>query len=111
MQRRKMAGLILLGATSVFLAGCGGGSDGDGGADSLWPAYQATAQGMSFAEVRGLVGFDVNERTEDLGEEVLYTWQVGKGTENPEFLTVQFKSGRAAGKVYGSTNRHESEFW
>lgn len=73
MQRRKMAGLILLGATSVFLAGCGGGSDGDGGADSLWPAYQATAQGMSFAEVRGLVGFDVNERTEDLGEEVLYT--------------------------------------
>lgn len=67
--RRKMLARVASGAAAgVALAACGGGGGGDdssGNAQALRSAYAKLRDGMTVADVEGLVGFPANDwRTE-----------------------------------------------
>ena len=113
MKRRLFSGVALALGASVLLAACGGGGDGEvePGAGSLSAAYARINHLMTFQQVRDVVGFDYNAGVEDLGTEISYSWQTGKGTTTPELLTVKFENGGATGKIHVTTTRTDSKFW
>lgn len=57
------------------------------------------------------MGVDYNAGMQDYGGEVTYAWQVGKGTNKPEILTVQFRNGAADGKIYETPGKEEFKYW
>jgi hypothetical protein len=112
MNRRKWAGFALAAASSFALVACGGGGGGDDVPTiDLYSAYTSVDQGMTYKQVRDIVGVDYNAGTQDYGSEVNYAWQIGKGTSKPEMLTVQFRNGAAYGKIYEAPGKEEFKYW
>lgn len=110
MKRRLFAGFVL--AVPFFLTACGGGGGGEETPTvDLYSAYTSVSQGMTYQEVRDVVGVDYNAGKQDYGAEVTYAWQVGKGTNKPEILTVQFRNGAAFGKIYETPGKEEFKYW
>ena len=73
------------------LAGCGGGSGGDTSPD-LSAAYDQVTQGMSYAQVRNIVGFEYNNGKTGPSSEVTFSWTDKTGTAATQFLSVAFNA-------------------
>lgn len=111
MNRRNFAGVALAFVSTFVLVACGGGGDDDAPTVDLYPAYKSVDQGMTYKQVRDIVGIDYNAGTQDYGSEINYSWQVGKGTSKPELLTVQFRNGAVFGKIYETPGKEEFKYW
>lgn len=91
MNTRRNLCIALGVAAAAALAGCGGGGGGDSTPD-LSAAYDAVTQGMSYAQVRDIVGFDYNAGRNDSVSEVTYSWTDKAGTAATQFLSVSFNA-------------------
>jgi hypothetical protein len=77
-QRRPFLAALVI-ATGSWLAGCGGGDENYQSPD-LDAAYEAIAEGMSYAHVRGIVGSDPVSQVADGDKVQLYRWESGRET-------------------------------
>lgn len=109
MKRRLFAGASLVGVAALVLTACGGGGGSD--AVTLAAAYGQVSKGMTYAQVRDIVGYEYNGGKQEFPTEVTYSWQSGNGTATPALLSVKFENGGATGKIYVDTTRNDSLFW
>jgi len=119
--RRVVVRLLTVSTLALGLPACGGGSSSatgneNGGAGSangdLYAAFDLIGKGMSYEQVRDIVGSDFNNGKDDFGgQDVHYKWVAGKGTVNVTLLTVQFKNGGAVAKIVGGNKGNNSKFW
>lgn len=89
---------------AVTLVACGGGSDGPGGGpgDDLYAAYEKVGPGMSYDQVRDIVGQNHNNGQDETPEWVRYGWIENKDNANVTLLYVQIKRGGGVrGKFIG----------
>lgn len=111
MLRRKIVLIAASAAYALTLAACGGGGgDGDTGT-SLSAAYEKVGQGMTYSQVRDIVGYEYNAGRQEVSDEITYQWKAGEGTQKPEILSVRTTSGKVTGKIYVTPGRNESKFW
>ncbi|MBQ0921752.1 hypothetical protein KBW71_25240 [Hydrogenophaga aromaticivorans] len=78
-RQRRLFLAAMVTATGSWLVGCGGGDD-DHRSPDLEAAYEAIAEGMSYAHVRGIVGSDPLSQVADGDKVQLYRWESGEGT-------------------------------
>lgn len=88
---RRQVLLAITTSTAALLAACGGGGGG-GTEPDLSAAYDSVTQGMSYAQVRDLVGFEFNAGKNEAPSEVTYSWTDKPGTAATQFLSVAFNS-------------------
>lgn len=88
--RRKLCFALSL-ASAVLLSGCGGGGGG-GTEPDLSAAYDAITQGMTYAQVRDVVGYEYNAGRNGSASEVTYSWTDKAGTAATQFLSVAFNA-------------------
>lgn len=112
--RRATIKMFAVSALALGLSACGGGSDGDTGSSNgdLYAAFDKTAQGMTYEQVRDIVGFEYNHGKDDFqGDEIHYKWITGKGTTSVVILQVNFTKGKASAKIVGGYKGNFSKFW
>lgn len=114
--RRTAIRLLAVSALALGLAACGGGGGSDNSAGSangdLYAAFDLIGQGMSYDQVRDIVGFEYNAGKDDFGNTDLhYKWTTGKGTANVALLSVGFKNGGAVSKIVAGNRGNNSKFW
>jgi hypothetical protein len=112
-----MLKLVAVSALTWGLSACGGGGDSSSSSDGsangdLYAAFELINQGMSYEQVRDVVGFDYNDGKDDFGgSDLHYKWVTGKGTADVALLQVGFKNGGAVSKIVGGSRGHNSKFW
>lgn len=83
--------------TAVFAAAittaCGGSGDPPATSTDLYGAYDVIGGGMSFTQVRVLVGMDPVNNTGDGPGTTLHTWETDRGTYKFTTLFVTFVDG------------------
>lgn len=108
--RRKL-GLLLAGAGTAFLTGCGGGGGSDNTRD-LSVAYDGVTQGMSYAQVRDLTGYEYNAGKIEAPSETTFSWSNNENSQAVQLLTVSFDgAGGANLKIIQTPTRNESLSW
>jgi hypothetical protein len=102
---RFLKSFFLMVLASAFLVACGGGGGSDTGTGSagsanLLAVYDKTTAGMTYEQVKALVGYAHNNGDTISGTSTAYKWSSGSGT-GLELLQVSFENGGGARlKVY-----------
>lgn len=111
--RRQFARIASISAISFGLAACGGGSDSptDSANGDLYLAFEKIDQGMSYEQVRDIVGFEYNNGKDDFTSEVHYKWGTGKGTASYAILSVTITKSGVKAKLVGGYKGNNSKFW
>ena len=114
--RRVAVRLLAVSTLALGLSACGGGSSDDGGTASangdLYVAFDLVGAGMSYEQVRDIIGSDYNAGKDDYqGKEVHYKWETGRGGANYVLLSVNFTNGKTTAKIIGGYKGSNSKFW
>lgn len=112
--RRQFARIASISAISFGLAACGGGSDSptDSANGDLYVAFDKVDQGMSYEQVRDIIGSDYNAGKEDYqGTQIHYKWETGRGSANYVLLSVNFTNAKVSAKIVGGYKGSNSKFW
>lgn len=93
---RILKTLFTIVLTSIFLVACGGGTDtstaNSGGVGNLVAAYSKINGGMSYQQVRDIVGFDYKQKSVIGTYSTSYVWQAGNiGQSDFATLTIEEK--------------------
>lgn len=97
----------------VLLAACGGSSDPPTASTDLYGAYDVIEGGMSFTQVRTLVGgLDPVRSTGDGPGTTLHTWETDRGTYKYTTLFVTFVDGKGVVRkvITGSGGNQSQSF-
>ncbi|MBL8388163.1 MAG: hypothetical protein JNK17_08120 [Hydrogenophaga sp.] len=111
--RRRVIAFLAVSATALGLSACGGGGGGSDSADGdLYAAFDKIDQGMSYEQVRDIIGFDYNAGKDDFrGTRIDYKWESGKGSSQYTVLSVTLDNGRTSGKIVVGYKGNNSKFW
>lgn len=111
--RRRVIAFLAVSATALGLSACGGGGGGSDSADGdLYAAFDKIGQGMSYEQVRDIIGFDYNAGKDDIqGRHISYKWESGRGSAQYVLLSVTIENGRTTGKIVGGYKGNNSKFW
>lgn len=96
--------------TAVFLVSCGGGSSDTSSANSgrsgeLVAAYAKINGGMSYQQVRDIVGFDYKQKSVIGAYSTSYVWQAGNiGQSDFATLSIEEKGKGVSYKSISSIN-------
>jgi hypothetical protein len=95
---------------AIFLCACGGSGGAPASSADLYGAYGVTEGGMSFAQVRAIVGSDPARITGDGPGTTLYAWETDRGTYKFTTLFVTFTDGKGVvRKVITGPNGNQSQ--
>ena len=96
---------------AIFLLGaCGGSGDPPEASTDLYGAYDVIEGGMSFTQVRTLVGLEPVRSTADGPMVTMHTWETDRGTYKFTTLFVTFVEGEGvARKVITGPNGNQSQ--
>jgi hypothetical protein len=102
---RFLKSFLLMVLASAFLVACGGGGEdpitgGGGGGTNLNAVYDQLTRGMTYEQVKGLVGYAHNGGETSGGQGTNYKWTSGDGTINFCILSVQIGGSGAVSTVY-----------
>lgn len=113
LSRRRALVIMSVSALAFGLTACGGGGGGsDTAAGDLYAAFDKIDQGMSYEQVRDIVGYEYNDGKDDYqGNEVHYKWVSGKGTVEVTVLSVHISNGRCNAKIVVGNKGNNSKFW
>ena len=95
------------GGSSVERSTVGGSVNVD-----LYAAFELLEKGMTYEQVRVIVGSDYNNGKNDFGGgDIHYQWLVEKSPVDVSLLSVQFKNNSAVGKMVNGKSGNSSKFW
>jgi hypothetical protein len=103
---RFIKNFLLMVLASAFLVACGGGGSdpvaGGGGSGSvnLNAVYDKLTRGMTYDQVKGLVGYAHNGGEQASSSGTNYKWNSGQGTVAYCILSVEIGGGGATSAIY-----------
>ena len=112
--RRHAIAFLAISAASLGLSACGGGGGGssDSANGDLYAAFDKIERGMTYEQVRDIVGGEYNAGKDDIqGVRVDYKWESGRGTADYTLLSVSTENGHTAGKIIVGSRGNNSKFW